>query len=172
MNKSTPSELRKTKKGIKSFDKQWYIDKQTSEIRHNKLDWTSKFIDFFWRKKHTVSDLYWWTSRNWSNTKMIDYEIPIKHDDVSIQGFPRKYQLINKWTIPENDLKYLYNGPLVDESGQNILVKHQSKFQKIISILSQLQPLSWITWISFIFMCYLNWDDIIKLWNSVLSLMN
>lgn len=170
MNKSSPSELRKIEKGITSFNHHWYIDKQTSEIRHKKLSGSSKFLDFFWRRKHAVSDLYWWISRNWSNTKMMDVDTPIKHDDVSIKGFPRKYQLENNWTIPEDDLKYLYNGPLVDESGHLILVKHQSNFQNTISFISQLRPLTWI--ISFILICYRYRNDIVELWNWVISLIN
>ncbi len=78
------------------------------------------------------------------------YPDAVKHDDIPIKGFPRKHQLVNGWSIPEQDLKYLFDGPLIDENG-NLLVKHQSRLQKIVSIVSQLKPLSWV--IGLILLC-------------------
>jgi len=165
MNKLTPSESRIREKEINSFDEHWYIDTQTSEIRHKPLSVFYKIIDFFWRKKHTVADLYWWSVKKWDSSEMISCPNAIKHDNVPIVGFPRKHQMKNGWTIPTKDFKYLYEGPLVDETGNKILIKHQSKIQKLVSIFSQLRPLSWI--ITLIIACYRYRNEISDLWSHL-----
>lgn len=150
MTNLTPSEARKRKKEVEDFDKAWYVDPSTSEIRRSELDKLHKIIDLFWRKKYRVSDMYWWSSWKWYGWELMPYPDAVKHDDIPIKGFPRKHQLVNGWSIPEEDLKYLFDGPLIDENG-NILVKHQSRLQKIESIVSQLKPLSWV--IGLILLC-------------------
>ena len=101
----------------------------------------SNIIDLFWRKKHKVEDFYWRTSRNWATPELMPFTIAIKHDDLPIDKFARKYQLQNGWSIPREDLKYLYEGPLVDRTGHKILVKHRSKLQKFVFVISRLRPL-------------------------------
>lgn len=165
MSKPTPSELRKRERGIRSFDGHWYIDAKTSEIKHISLEGWSKFIDLFWRKKHKVSDLYWWSSNKWATSEMMPFDDAIRHDDVPIAGFPRKHQMRNGWTIPSEDLKYLYEGPLVDETGHKILVKHQSKIQRLVSVISQLRPLSWI--IPLILAFYRYRAEFVELWEKL-----
>jgi len=157
MTKLTPSEERKRKKQIDDFEKGWYADPSTSEIRHKKLSKFQKFLNLFWKKKYKVSDMYWWSSWKWYGWNMMPYADAVKHDDIPIKGFPRKYQLVNGWSIPKEDLDYLYEGPLIDENG-NILVKHQSGLQKFVSIISQLKPLSWI--VMFVLFCIRFRDEI------------
>ena len=45
MSSLTPSEARKKKKQIEVFDKSWYADPSTSEIRHQEFSKFQKFID-------------------------------------------------------------------------------------------------------------------------------
>ena len=165
MSELTPSESRKREKDIQSFDEHWYVDTKTSEIRHKPLERMAKFIDLFWRKRHRVSDLYWWTVRKWWSEDMAPFSKPIEHDSVPITGFPRKYQLQNGWTIPSEDLRYLFEGPLVDETGHEILVRHQSKFRTFVSLLSQLRPLSWIIVLGL--GCVRYRQEILLLWNKL-----
>ena len=47
MTNLTPSEARKRKKQIEDFDKAWYVDSSTSEIRHRELNKFQKIIDLF-----------------------------------------------------------------------------------------------------------------------------
>jgi len=94
--------------------------------------------------------MYWWSAWKWYGSDMMPYPDAVKHDDIPIKDFPRKHQLVNGWSISEDDLKYLFDGPLIDENGK-ILVKHQSGLKKFISIVSQLKPLSWV--IGFILFC-------------------
>ncbi len=151
MSKLSPSELRKRNKAIQYFDEHWYIDTQTYEIRHKQLSIFSR-----------ITDLYWWSSAKWYELRLMPYPDAIKRDDVPIIGFPRKHQLKNGWTIPAEDLKYLTVGPLVDESGQKTLVKHQSTIKKTVSVFSQLRPLSWI--FPLFLACYRYKNEISDLW--------
>lgn len=89
---------------------------------------------------------------------------PLKHDDIPFQSFPRKYQMINNWTIPKIDLKYLRNGPLINNEGTKIIVKYQNGFKRIISLISQIRPLSWI--LSFAFVCQRYWEEILEIWEK------
>ena len=157
MYKLTPSEARKRQKLIEDFDKCWYVNAETSEIRHQELNLYQKALGLFWRKKYKVSDMYCWSTWKWYGWDMMSYPDSIKHDDIPIQGFPRKYQLINDWSIPQEDLKYLYDGPLINENG-DILIHHQSILQKLVSFLTQLKPLTWI--IGFLFLCIRYWEEV------------
>lgn len=164
MNKLTPSEVRKRKQQTKRFDENWVVDVATSEIKLRPLKPVEKIISYLWKKKFKVSDLYWWSSWRWYQWDLMPQTDAIKHDDIPIKGFPRKHQLINNWSIPNKDLKFLYDGPLIDASGK-ILVKHQNKLQMVVSIISQLKPLSWI--IGFILLCTRYWNEIIVIVDNI-----
>ncbi|MEW8178552.1 MAG: hypothetical protein AB2754_15835 [Candidatus Thiodiazotropha endolucinida] len=153
----SPSEARNREKKIKLFDDNWYTDPSTMEIRHRELNLFEKAIGLFWKRKYKVSDMYWWSSWKWYGWDMMPYPDAVKHDDIPIKGFPRKHQLVNGWSIPKEDLNYLYDGPLIDEHG-SLLVKHQSNLQKFVSIASQLKPLSWF--IGFVLLCIRYWKEI------------
>ena len=161
----TPADERRIESAIKSFDEHWYIDANTSEVRRHSLKGWYIFLDLFWRKKNKVFDLYWWSQSKLDSVDMIHLENIIEHDDVPIKGFPRKYRMLNDWTIPPEDLKFLYEGPLVDSSRHQILVKHQSSFKKIISIASQLRPLSFL--IPLIVFSYKYWREIEEIWGKI-----
>lgn len=60
----------------------------------------------------------------WSKPDAIRLQFPVDHDNMPIKGFPIKYKLINGWTIPNSDIKYLTNGPLVSEDLRKIIVQH------------------------------------------------
>ena len=104
--------------------------------------------------------MYWWSSWKWYGCDMMPYPSAIQHDNIPIAGFPRKHKLVNGWSIPKEDLKYLYDGPLIDDKG-NILVKHQSMIQKLVSTVSQLRPLSWI--VMFVLFCFRNRNEVKEL---------
>jgi hypothetical protein len=151
MNNISPEDLRIRAKGVASFDKTWYADPKTLEIRRKPLTCWQIIINLFWKNRHKVSDLYWWVSKNWANQQLAVYPIAIEHDNIPAPGFPRKHIMRGGWSIPKKDLKYLYEGPLFDQLGTQILVKHQSRLQVIVAVVKHLQPLSWI--IGFLLLC-------------------
>jgi hypothetical protein len=165
MKNPTPYQIRKKKEGIDSFDKYWNINPKTSEIYRIDLTNWRWFLNLLWRKKHAVETLYWWTIEKWATSEIITQTSPLKHDDIPFQGLLRKYQLTNGWTIPDNNLKFLKNGPLLNNQGTEILVNYQNRFKRIISFVSQLKPISWI--LSFVFVCLRYWTEILELWDKI-----
>ena len=58
---------------------------------------------------------------------MMAFSDPMRHGNFKIsqeleRKVPQTYQMLNGWTIPEADLKYLCSGPLISESGERLLV--------------------------------------------------
>jgi hypothetical protein len=164
MNKPSPSEIRKREKGIKSFEDDWYFDTATQEVRRKEKTGWKKYLSWFWKSKYKVSDMYWWSAKHSATSEMIVYPVPLKHDDLPLRGFPRKHKLQGDWSISREDLKYLFDGPLFDQSGHVLLVKHQTNLQKFVSIVGQLKPISWV--LGFSFFCVRYWNEILVIFNK------
>lgn len=64
----------------------------------------------------TVMDLYKWIQDQMDEQNQMDDTIPMKYDT------PTEYQLINGWTIPENDYHYLKGGSIIvnKDSGNDV----------------------------------------------------
>lgn len=169
MNKLSPSDARIRIKRNNSFDKNWHIDFKTNEIKLNEIEGWSKFLNIFWKRKFTVDTLYWWSHQKWATMEMMPYPIAIKRDDIPAKGLIRKHQMTNGWTISKKDLKSLYKGPLIDESGNEILVKTQSNFKRFISFLSQLKPISWIS--SFVIILYRYRKEVMELIEKIQNVL-
>ena len=67
----SPSEERIREKGIMSFDRHWYTDVRTHEIKHHQQNGWLKLLGYLWYKKHPVEHLYWWSSRKWATSEMM-----------------------------------------------------------------------------------------------------
>lgn len=160
MNKLKPAEIQKRERSTRNFDKYWEINCGTLEIKHRPLKGLVRITNLFWKRRFKVSDMYWWSARKLDSTEGIAFKNAIKHDDIPIKNFPRKHQIENGWSISAADLKYLYDGPLVDSNGQ-LLVDHQSKIQKFVSLLTQLRPLSYV--IMFALFCMRYKEEIARL---------
>jgi hypothetical protein len=165
MSTMSPSELRKREKAIVDIDEAWTAVPKTLEIIRKPRSRFQRFIGLFWKKKYRVSDLYWWQSRKWATSDMMPFPDAIKHDDIPSKDFPRKHVLQGGWTISKEDLATLYEGPLFEQAGTEILVKHQSRLEGIVSFVSQLKPLSWI--IGFALLCIRYQSELSELINAV-----
>lgn len=166
MNKPTPEQTRRIKKAHSDLQEYWNINPKTKEIfRIKENTRLAKFKRFFWKKKHTVWEFYWWIKQRWSQSDTIVFPFPINSDNMPIKGFPMKYELLNGWTIPKSDLKYLTNGPLASEGLQSILVQHNIGLKKIYKILGQYGRIITATMatISFILLIVKNWEWISNL---------
>lgn len=82
MSNVSPDELRSRAAAVESFNRYWYADPKTSEIRRQSLRGWQQFLNIFWKKKHKVSDLYGWVSKNWANEQMNVFPIAIEHDNI------------------------------------------------------------------------------------------
>lgn len=127
MKRITQEDQREIESNYLKLNEYWYFDYKTKEIRRvsPKTRW-GRFIEIFWKKRHTVNQLYWWIDRYFVNNpeETIVFQLPIKKDEIDINGFPTKYKLLGTWEIPTTDLKHLKDGPLANASGDEILVDH------------------------------------------------
>lgn len=165
MNGPTPDQLRRIDNLVKLFDKDWYADTQTKEIRRKpQTDW-QRVVDVFWKRKHTVFAMYWWIKQNWANEKLIIHEYPIRGDNMPIKGFPVKCELQGGWTIPRHDNKYLTHGPLASEGLQEILVPESRGLSFLIEVFKQFGPIA--TSISMVVGIVSNWPKLVTAFQTV-----
>ena len=138
MKKPTPEQTRRIKKAYTDLEPFWSINPKTKElIRIKDQSKLARLKRFFWKKKHSVWEFYWWVKQRWSKQDTIVFPFPIQSDNMPIKGFPTKYEMLNGWTIPKSDLKYLKNGPLTSEDLESILVQHNIGIKKIYQVLGQ-----------------------------------
>jgi len=137
VNGPTPDQLRKTKEAFQQVGEYWFVDLNTKELRRKSLSGFKWFTNLFWKKRHSVWEFYWWIRYRQAEPDMTAFENPIHSDNLPILGFPMKYELLNGWTIPKDDLKYLVNGPLASEGLSEILVPHALGWQRVIQFFKQ-----------------------------------
>ncbi len=118
----TPEQQRNIDKERKSFEKSWYLDLATIEIRHKKIPWWQYPINLIYTKKNSIFSMYWYLKHErLNNEKSRGFDFPLINDQIPIKGQPGKYQLKGFWNIPKQDLKFLSGGPLADQN-MNLLV--------------------------------------------------
>lgn len=132
MNNDTPRKKKRREKLIKRFSEDWEIDVYSGPtIRHkNKTGLLGIYQKLFGRK-HRVYAMYWFFKHDrLNNHESRKYEFPVKHDNIPTPGVPFKYEMQGTWQIEDEDLKYLYDGPLIDQHG-DLLVPVDTKINKI-----------------------------------------
>lgn len=140
----TPDDLRRIDQAVAAFDRDWYPDVATKEIRRKPRTHRKRLLDFLWRRKHTVFAMYWWAKQNWSSERLIVFSFPLRHDNMPLKGFPVKTELQGGWTIPKDDLKYLKAGPLASEGLHEILVPADIGWRRLLGFAKQVAPLATI----------------------------
>lgn len=152
----TPDDIRRIDEAVAAFDRDWYPDVATKEIRRKPRTPRQRILDVLWKRKHTVFALYWWAKRNWASERLIAFSFPLRHDNMPLKGFPVKTELQGGWTIPKADLKYLKAGPLATEGLHEILVPADIGWRKFFNLAKQIAPLATIT--SAVFTAAANWS--------------
>ena len=137
----TPDRIRQIESMIDAFDRDWYFDTGTKEIRRKARDLRGRLLDMFWRPRHTVKAMYFWVNRNWSSATMMVYDFPLRHDNTPIKGFPMKFELQGGWTIPASDLRYLTEGPLAGEKLREVLVPASSLGTRLLDAARKYVPI-------------------------------
>ncbi len=164
MSGSTPDQLRNINALVERFDKDWFADTQTMEIRRKPREGWRKAFDVIWKRKHTVFALYWWVRRNWANERLIVHHYPVRSDNMPIKGFPVKCELQGGWTIPKEDLRFLTHGPLASEGLYEILVPAAVGWQRIWLFVRQFGPVV-TTLIGIAGALVRWWPEMLSLWS-------
>ncbi len=139
-NTMNPDIARKRNRAIQSVGSRWYLDFDTQEIRHKPMTLFQWLRHVLWPVKNTVWEFYVWSLHRQAKEDAILFPIQIIADQVPIKGLPRKYALTGGWTIPESDLKYLRDGPLVSEDLKDVLVPDARGWLRIVDFFRQVAP--------------------------------
>ena len=137
----SPDQVRRVNAAVADVERYWYVDTQTKEIRRRRRQGVLKLLDFVWPHKHKVLELYWWIAENWASGDLIIFDFPMTHDNMPLEGFPMKFELQGKWTIPFGDIKFLTDGPLASEGLNRILVPANLGWRHVLELGKQLAPL-------------------------------
>ncbi len=147
-NGPTPEQKAEIDRVVDRFDIDWTIDIKTKEIKRKRRNILQKVYDIFFPSRHSVFALYWWLKYQYhrkDRVNLMPFTFPIKHDNMPIPGYPMKYEIIDGWTIPKKDLKFLVKGPLARISPSVVLVPHQIGFERIKSFAKAWGPIITIT---------------------------
>lgn len=117
---------------IEVVEKLWDIDPDRREIFLRSTSKLSRFLSRIFNKKTKVEHLYRWLQTWLASQQGILHQHSIFRDEIDVDGVPRKYQLINDWSIRESDLSFLSHGPLVAANGKKILIPAYSLREKAI----------------------------------------
>ena len=131
-NTVNPDLARKRNRAIQSVGSRWYLDFDTQEIRRKRMTLFQLLRHVLWPVKNTVWEFYVWLRHRQAEEDATLFSNQINTDQVPIKGFPRKYALAGGWTIPESDLKYLRDGPLVSEDLKDVLVPDARDWRPIV----------------------------------------
>lgn len=141
MNKPTPEQIRTVDALVQEFDKYWYLDGSSQEIKLKPFSLGRKIQNLIWKKRFTVFAMYHWAKDKWHSSKFNRYDFPIDHDNMPIQGFPTKYELRGGWSIPKRELTFLVKGPLAAEGLHPVLVPADIGWQQIVLWFKRLAPI-------------------------------
>jgi len=84
--------------------------------------------------------MYWYLKHErLNNEDMRKFYFPLKHDNMPVSGVPFKYELRGTWNIEDDDLKYLYSGPLIDQQAE-LLVPVDAGLQKAQRLAKMITP--------------------------------
>jgi hypothetical protein len=133
----TPETVRKRDEALSTLGGYWYLDFKTKEIRRKPQHGLALVKQFFWKKRHTVWELYVWLRHRMAEPDAMPFPDPIDGDNIPLKGYPKKYELRNGWTIPSTDLSYLIHGPLASEGRHEILVPETSRLKSFILFAKQ-----------------------------------
>ena len=142
MNEDTPRKKRIREKLVKEFSEDWEVDyTRGPTIRRIKTRGVKGFFKNLFARKHSVFAMYWFFKHDrLKNEESRKFYFPIKHDNMPAPGVPFKYEMQSSWQINEDDLKYLYGGPLIDQHG-DLLVPVDDRIHKFLRFAKLIAPI-------------------------------
>lgn len=142
MIKDTPKKKRIREGLIKKFSQDWEVDYSNGPtIRRKEMSGITGFFKNLFSSKHSVFAMYWFFKHDrLNNEESRKFYFPIKHDNIPTPGVPFKYEMQGTWRINEDDLRFLYGGPLIDQHG-DLLVPAEDQLQKAFHIAKMVAPI-------------------------------
>ena len=143
----TPRKRKVRERLVKKFSEDWSVELVTAPtLKYNR----KKGLAGLWRKyfgrKHSVFAMYWYFKNLYlTDENARKFYFPLKHDNLPVKGVPFKYELLGTWVIDDDDLKFLYGGPLINQDLE-LLVPADTGISKVIRIIKFVTPI--LTFIS------------------------
>lgn len=137
----TPDLVRKRHRALKSVGERWCLDFATKEIRRKPPTGWATVRQLLWRDRDTIWEFYVWLRHRQALPDAILSPSQIDGDGLPMKGFPRKFALAGGWTIPQDDLKYLKDGPLASEDRHEILVPASQGVSRFFDLFKQVAPI-------------------------------
>lgn len=161
----SPDLVRRRDKALQSVGERWCLDFSTKEIRRHPLSGLAAIRQLFWRDRNTVWEFYVWLRHRQAEPDAMAFSNQIDGDNLPMKGFPKKYALAGGWTIPQDDLKYLRDGPLASEDRHEILVPPSRGWLLALDLIKQFAPV--VTVISGAVAVATNWGTVVAIASSV-----
>lgn len=141
MSLDTPRKKNRREKLVKRFSEDWEVDTNTGPtLRYKRKPGLFGLWQRFFGRKHSVFAMYWYFKSEYLNNESIrKFYFPVKHDNMPVSGVPFKYELQGAWQIDDEDLKYLYGGPLIDQHAE-LLVPVDAGLEKAQRIAKLITP--------------------------------
>ena len=140
MTNDTPRKQKRREKLIQHFSEDWtYEISDVPTIRYRRHSGLKGIWQRLFGRKHTIFALYWFFKHEYRlNEELRKFQFPVAHDNMPVQGFPFKYEMHGRWHIDDDDLKYLYGGPLIDQQGELMVpvdggVKKAQRIAKLVT---------------------------------------
>lgn len=112
----------------------WELDFKTHEIKRRRISGLRGLLDRLWKPRLPVHALYVWLAARAADETGIAHPHMMDRDSIPFEGLPRKYRLAGGWTIPTYDLKFLRDGPLLDERTGRVLVTAATTIETTILV--------------------------------------
>ena len=129
-------------KAVEDLKPYWEVDFKNHrvQLKQQKNIWRRYYLKWF--KRFRVKELYAWMQSTWATQEMMPHPTSIKHDDFKITKelekiIPRGYQLQGDWTIPESNLQFIVDGPLLSQNGERLLVKAHGRLISALIYISK-----------------------------------
>ena len=129
MVNDTPRKRAKRERLVARFERDWEVSfDPVPTLKYKNKNFLVRFWLSLIGKKHTVFAMYWFFKYKYlEDSNYPKFTFPLKHDNIPVAGVPFKYELCGLWVIQEDDLKYLYGGPVIDQHGDILVPAEQTK---------------------------------------------
>lgn len=166
MSLDTPRKKNRRDKLVKRFSEDWEVDTSTGPtLRYKRKPGLFGLWQRFFGRKHSVFARYWYFKSEYLNNENIrKFYFPVKHDNMPVSGVPFKYELQGTWQIEDEDLTYLYGGPLIDQHAE-LLVPVDAGLKKAQRIAKQFAPIA-VTFASLTTIAT-NWSTVLAIFRHV-----
>ena len=143
MRGPTPKQKRRIERLASEFGENWENDYTNKQIVRKPRSVTKAVWETIIGKKFSVFAMYWWVKKDRLNNRTSrKFDIPLRHDNTPIKGLPIKYELQGGWTLKDEDLRFLKDGPLISEGNPDeVLVGFDQGTSKITRLAREWAPL-------------------------------